>query len=207
MLYWRQRPPAQLALLVDRAIAQCLDFASVLGPCWFTRTYPRTAKLLTPRAWQRELVKLRAANHASGVYRPTDYHWLILYEVLRVFSEFHSETSPRGILHEQSTAHEVDFEAILRGFFWDLDFTVPLEELTGFGFLGTDWMGLRDAMGIAAGLPPHPAELEIEEVPEPVWDEEATFESVLRRASWTRSTSPARRVAPSAAVSRRKAAG
>jgi hypothetical protein len=206
MIYWQQKPPRILNLLVDEAIGECLDFAGLLDASWFARTYPRTAKLLTLRAWQRELVKLRAANHAPGVYRPTEYHWLILHEVLGEFSETYNEGSLPRIVHEGAPVEEIHFDGILRVFFWDLDFTIPLDELTGFGFVGTDWMGLRNAMGIAAGLPPHPAELELVEMLEPLWDEgEAEHDAILQRPSWT--ISPPRRVALSAASSRRKAVG
>jgi hypothetical protein len=172
MLYWREKPHPLLTLLVDEALGRSLDFASVLGATWFVETYPRSADLFTLRKWRREVEKLRSANRCGRVFRPTEYHWLILYEILGDFSERYNRGSLSRIIHDQTAISRIDFDGIVTGFFWHIDFTVPLEKLSGFGAEETAWMGFRGgAMDIAAGLPPHPTELELAEVREPGWEE------------------------------------
>jgi hypothetical protein len=65
-----------------------------------------------------------------------------------------------AIEHEGTVIRHIDFEAILEIFFWDLDFTIPLEELSALGSGGRDMMGIHDQVfNSAAGFVPHPDEL------------------------------------------------
>jgi len=86
------------------------------------------------------------------------------YEVLRDFCEAYNDQPMDAIEHEGTLIRHIDFEAILQTFFWDLDFTIPFEELSALGEGGRDMMGIHDqALNAANGFVPHPDESNAQE--------------------------------------------
>lgn len=173
MLHWQTRPDPVLTAIVDEALRMALDCARLFRDGVLTDlagAYPEAARCFTLARWIEEVEKLRAANLSRTVFRPTDYHWLILHEILEQFSETYNDDPGEPIVHAGTTIRALDFAAIVGSFFWDLDFLIPFEELSGLGLEGRRQLGINaETVGLAAGLAPHPEELRLEEVTEPRW--------------------------------------
>jgi hypothetical protein len=60
------------------------------------------------------------------VYRPTDYHWLLLYEVLQNYCVIHNDLAPAAPKGWRPVGkfklREIDFNALVDLYFWDTDF-------------------------------------------------------------------------------------
>jgi hypothetical protein len=173
MLHWQTEPDQLLMKIVDEAIADALDFShalkSTFPPDW-AECFPSAARFFSIDSWMSEAQKLKAANRSPQVFQITDYHWLLLEEVLRRYCELYNDGTIDRIVHEGTRIREIDFEGILELFFWDLDFAIPFEELAALGLSGREQMGTSDeALAIAAGLAPHADELVLEEVESPRW--------------------------------------
>jgi hypothetical protein len=187
VLYWSTKPDPLFTKIVDVAISVGRDLVRSWegsSPTEWATMYPELAKFFTPATSNRELERLRVTHGSSKVFRPGDYQWLLLFEVLRDFCEAYNDQPIDTMEHEGTVIRHIDFDAILAIFFWDLDFTIPLEELSALGAAGRNMMGIQDqAFNAAAGLVPHPDELALEEVTSPKWAEED--EAFFRAGSTT----------------------
>ena len=129
---------------------------------------PRLAKYFSG---QQAMALLKALLHASqddgALYQLTDYHWLLLYESLRVYSEVENDgarLSGTPIRCGSYRIGRLDFDEIVDYYFWDTDFLIP--ELATISEDARRQIGVSpETWGLACGLPPHPDELKIEPVP------------------------------------------
>ena len=130
--------------------------------------FPRLGRYFSGR---QAVALLKALLHASQddgtLYQLTDYHWLLLYESLRVYSEVENDgarLSGTPIRCGRYRIGRLDFEEIVDYYFWDTDFLIP--ELAIMPEDARSQMGVSpEAWGLACGLAPHPDELKIEPVP------------------------------------------
>ncbi len=131
--------------------------------------FPRLAKYFSWREAVALLKALLKANQDDGtLYQLTDYHWLLLYESLRVYAEVENDTarvSGTPIRCGPYRIGHLDFEEIVDYYFWDTDFLIP--ELATIPEDARKQMGVSpETWGLACGLKPHPDELTIEPVPD-----------------------------------------
>jgi hypothetical protein len=154
---------------------------------WWPAAEPMLARFFDPRTAARLIEDLLAASRDPRLYQLTDYHWLVVYQCLETFCDLHNDEAAadptgRADIGPYSLG-AIKFDAIVDRFFWDTDFLVG-PELLGLsadqrrrqlGFSG-------EAFGIAAGLKPHPSELEIRPVADPDWrgeDDESPAHGVI----------------------------
>ena len=152
------------------------DLDAGAGDFW-TAQYPNAALCFTAGTSVTVLDQLLAASREAQLYQLTDYHWLLLYDCLRVYCAVHNDyvkEGPSGALPVGSyQIGPIDFDALVDLYFWDTDFLVDPTTLAGLGPEGRESMDISDEVfGIAQGLPPHPAELKVTPWEEPGWDEE-----------------------------------
>lgn len=184
MLRWANDPDAVFHEIVSEVLAWALDWlaegeqvsTTAKGQPSATREadqhyhdgMPRTAKLLHRREAVDVLKRLLDAHRdRSARYQVTDYHWLILYEVLQWFTDVAGDLDGSTTVGPYRVGR-FDFGAILDHYFWDLDFMLDaiaqapedLKRLLGVS---------RETWGLVSGLKPHPAELAVT----PVTDEGA----------------------------------
>jgi hypothetical protein len=115
-------------------------------------------------------------SSSCGHHLLTDYHWLLLYDGLRVYCEFHNVYAPEARTQTLPVGlyqiGPIDFDAVVDQYFWDTDFLLEGPILAGLGPEGRQSMGVADEVfGIAQGLPPHPDELMFTPWAEPDWEE------------------------------------
>jgi hypothetical protein len=165
---------------------------------WFKETMPRSAKLFTP---DEMLVVLRrlADGHRDEetLYHCTDYHWLVLYEVLAHFVEITNDLAAyekKGARIASYSIMTIDFGHIVDAFFHDTDF------LGDYVADASDdlkrQMGISpETWGLVTGLKPHPEEIVLK--PRTDWGEPPFVPSQGPRATAHLTTYPPDDISPS----------
>jgi len=148
------------------------------GPAshWWPATEPMLARFFDPSTAVQLIERLLAASEETQLYQLTDYHWLMIYRCLETFCDLHNDEAaidPSGRAEVGPYAiGSIDFHAIVDRFFWDTDFLVGPELLDLSPDQRRRQLGFSDeAFSIAAGLTPHPAEVDIRpwRQDDPVW--------------------------------------
>ncbi len=120
--------------------------------------------------------QLLTASRAPELYQLTDYHWLLLYDCLRVYCEIHNafarEAPTKTLPVGPYQIGPIDFDALVDGYFWDTDFLLEGPIVAGLGPEGRQSADVSDEVfGIAQGLRPYPDELKLTPWAEPGWEE------------------------------------
>ncbi len=116
------------------------------------------------------LEKLLEAHQAPGLYMPTDYHFLVLYDVLELTIDLHNdlvveEASPQKI--GGSLLGEINFDWIADYYFWDLDFLSSPQDMNNLSSDAKRIIGFsKETFGVVNRMAPHPEELELKLVNE-----------------------------------------
>jgi len=98
-----------------------------------------------------------------------DYHWLLLYEVLKNFTEVFND-EPEGVVggKELVTKYgrkKVDFHDFIDYYFWDTDFLADPDGMINMGHESRQSMGLnQEAYAVIQRWAPHPEELELKKI-------------------------------------------
>lgn len=176
MLRWACEPDEAFIVIVDASLEISVDMLrdAVAGQAdeeWAMAAYTeQTRSLFTSQELLAELEKLLAAHRSPKLYMPTDYHFLILYEVLSQQIDPHNDALVAGKEPREfggMSFGRIDFDALLDEFFWDTDFLLDPEHLDRLPEESHESMGLNaEAFGVTHGLRAHPLELELEEVDE-----------------------------------------
>jgi hypothetical protein len=129
---------------------------------WLRDTMPRSAKLFTPDEMLPLLARLVEAHRDQTTrYHCTDYHWLVLYEVLDVFTDRTNDLARAGMTRANVGPYrigKIDFDDIVTHFFHDTDFL--MEKLANAPESVKHQLGVRqETWGLVAGLKPHPEEI------------------------------------------------
>ena len=115
-----------------------------------------------------ELQKLLAAQRSAKLYMPTDYHYLILHEVLQLQIGFHNDRISSGgqpLAFGSVLLGHVDFEFVADYYFWDEDFLLSEVVMAGLSEEKKALLGFnQETFGLVQGLKPHPQELELKEI-------------------------------------------
>ncbi len=116
------------------------------------------------------LEKLLEAHQAPGLYMPTDYHFLVLYDVLELTIELHND-----LIEEEDSPEEIggkllgkiDFDWIADYYFWDLDFLSSPQDMNNLSSDAKATMRFsKETFGVVNRMAPHPDELEMKLVNE-----------------------------------------
>lgn len=177
MLYFRTKPDPVFMVLVDQAL-QCelRIFRRISAEndldSWFVE-YPRLEPIFTPYSAMVALEDLLRAHAQATVYRPTDFHWLTIYECLKNYCLWHNDRllekgEPFLVLQGYRFGY-LEFENILERYFWDQDFLIlPPSDEPGqncaCGFIDTEL-----SEDLSMGLRPHPSHLRFSVVQEVAW--------------------------------------
>ncbi len=180
MLRFATKPDGVFTDILHASLGGMRDMLADLDtdaePFW-TAQYPNAAYCFTVRGAVSVLDQLLIASRDLQVYQLTDYHWLLLYDCLRVYCDIHNDEvkgAPQGALPiGPYRIGPIDFDALVDVYFWDTDFLLDHITLAGLGPEGRENLDISDEVfGIAQGLPPHPQELKIIPWDEPEWDKE-----------------------------------
>ncbi len=132
---------------------------------FWTTQYSNTAKVLNLATAAEAVSQLLSASASPDIYDLTDYHWLLLYDILRIYIDIHNDLArDNGGLFRVGPYQVglIDFDTILDTFFWDTDFLLDGDELAAIGEEGRASLGLnKETFGLTQGLAPHPDELRL----------------------------------------------
>ena len=163
----------------------CLELASdTVGdfypPDNWRDIYPLSATCFTRELARETLVDLLAKLRLPEEYELTEYHWILLYEGLKVQIDFLNDMPLPLIVERLKTlvtakdelylslptqskevaGFHIDFDALIDRYFWDTDFLMDAEL---FARLSPDQkanLGFSPSVfGVTQGLSPHPEEL------------------------------------------------
>jgi hypothetical protein len=172
MLRFARRPDHVFHAIVSEALDQAIDNTKVFRDGHvlsqqdkrelqesYEACFPRTATLLTSDEAVPELQRLRNAHlDTNTLSQLTDYHWLLLYESIVLFCDFHNESTNKKIGSYQ--IDRIDTDWMIDAYFWDLDFLTP--EMTDLTESQRDMLAVsRETWAVVEGLKPHPDELRL----------------------------------------------
>ena len=155
-------PPDTVFLdMLDDAIAQIIDEMDLEELSdqdeAFAVDMPRSSRFFTPQEAKEQLRTLQRAIHSAELWQPTDYHWLLLYECLKLYCDLFNDL-PGGVRSEKYGIESIDFVGVIDYFFWDIDFLndhiseLPMEVREQLGVS-------PETFGLSMGMEPHPEEL------------------------------------------------
>ena len=134
----------------------------------FTARYPESAKCFTPVLAEKTLKNLFIASQDSALYQLTDYHWLLLYEVLKNFTEVFND-EPELVAGEELVntygVKNIEFSEFIDLYFWDTDFLADPNDVNMIGEAERKTMGFnQEAYGVIQRWAPHHEELALTKV-------------------------------------------
>jgi hypothetical protein len=173
MLSWQFQPDEAFAAILDNSLSICIDqlgdqlaakIAATDGAC---QVGTRIWELFDPGQLLGELQKLLTAHRSVKLYMPTDYHFLILHEVLELQIISHNDlvsAFDQPLAFGSVLLGHVDFDFV-RYYFWDEDFLLDPEVMASLSEEQKAALGFnQETFALVQGLKPHPQELELREV-------------------------------------------
>jgi hypothetical protein len=186
MLSWQFHPDEAFAAILDSSLSICIDQLSdqlddetgdfLDDQLAGTIPAANCGSLVGTRIWELfdhsqllgELQKLLAAHRSVKFYMPTDYHFLILHEVLQLQISYHNYRVSGGgqpLEFGGVLLSHVDFDFVADYYFWDEDFLLAPAVMTSLSEEGKKALGFnQETFALAQGLRPHPQELELKEI-------------------------------------------
>jgi hypothetical protein len=185
MLRFTEKPDEIFLTILREAIDEESGYIenSIDDPEFFKGSYPFSSRHFTPALALQTLERLRTASEAEELYNLTDYHWELLYEVLRGYTDLFNDQEASSELPEKYGVKEINFEGMIGKFFWDTDFMQDADSLLGLTGEDKEALGFsKEIFGMVQGLllSPNPEELELRRVQED--DEEEQIEDSAPRS-------------------------
>ena len=165
MLRFATRPDKALTEIVTHCLEVALGILrddSVTDDGAMACFYERLGVIFSRDELAKEIESLLAAHRSNDLYMPTEYHWLILHDVLHDGAEMHNdmvaEFGPAKI--GCVLLGEIDFDAVADIYFWDEDFLLEPEALNDMHPTDKNGMGFTDGtFAVVNQLKPHPEDL------------------------------------------------
>ncbi len=161
MLRFEIQPDTVFLDMLDDAIEQLIDEMDLEEPSdqdeSFAVDMPRSSRFFTTQKAKKQLRTLQRAIHAAELYQPTDYHWLLLYECLKLYCGLFNDL-PSGVISEKYGIESIDFNELIDYFFWDIDFLN--DHISELPMEAREQLGVSpETFGLSMGMKPHPEEL------------------------------------------------
>ena len=128
---------------------------------------PRTQAIFDRQELLAVLEKLLEAHRSPTIYKLTNYHFLILHDVLQVYADLHNDSLE---LHDgvrrwgDVTIREIDMDTVLAVYFFDTDFLFAPDDFNAMDEQKKEEMQFTDdTWGVVNQLKPHPDELALQE--------------------------------------------
>jgi hypothetical protein len=131
MLYFARKPDLVFTAILHTALES--EGESIKGSInndldLWEACYPESSRYFNAATCLDVLTQLFCASRDPLVYCPTDYHWLLLYEVLQNFCVIHNDLAPSAPKGWRPVGEfklsEIDFDALVAVYFWDTDFLI-----------------------------------------------------------------------------------
>ena len=141
---------------------------------------PQVAKIFSTELLLKTIEELLEAHEAPELYMPTEYHFLVLYDVISGFAELHNDS-----LSDEEPATkvgsllvgEIDFDWLFDMYFWDCDFLTDPEVMNRLSGEAKEMVRFSpETFAVVNRMEPHPDELMLKPLPEkPGTPEEAHY--------------------------------
>lgn len=171
MLHFANPPDAVFAAILHDALEVVQDefenryLDNEYKKDYWMRQYPNAAKVFSVPTAKTVVTQLLNASSWPDVYQLTDYHWLLLYDVLQVYVDIHNDFQrDKGGLFPVGPylVGEIDFSFIVDVYFWDTDYLMDGKMVAALDIEGRKAMGInKETFGLTQGLAPHPDELQL----------------------------------------------
>jgi len=126
---------------------------------------PNASKVFDAQTALPVLERLRTCSDAPVLYKPTDYHWLLLYDVLKEYCGLFNEMPLDLEVYKVYGITTIDFGTLVDVFFWDDDFLVSAREMLALTLEQRQQLDFNpETFGLAQGFRPHVEELEFKRV-------------------------------------------
>jgi hypothetical protein len=170
MLRFAQPPDAVFLAILHDALEDLQETLADLEAEDWPALYPLAACCFSPDLARTTLAELLTASRAPELYQLTDYHWLLLYDGLRVYCAIHNDYAREAPTQTRSapspsTPWWTSTPGILT--FPSKAPSSPASVQTA----GRAWGVADEVLGIAQGLPPHADELKLILWVEPGWEQ------------------------------------
>ena len=167
MLRFSCRPDKVFHSMLSDALAMALDQLRMEFLEDEMMPWTKSLSIMGREPLTAEVEKLKDAYHSPKLFMPTDYHFLILYEILEWFIEIYND-DPGAVGSEGTLAGvrigRIDLGGVVDLYFWDTDFLFDPDTLNALTGEGKEMMGFRDTtFGAVNKLAPHADELALEE--------------------------------------------
>jgi hypothetical protein len=173
MLRWQFQPDEAFAAILDSSLSISIErlgdhLAGTIAEAEVVSLFGiRIWELFDAQQLLTELQKLLMAHRSVKLYMPTDYHFLILHEVLQLqISRHNDRVSSRGLplAFGSVLLGHVDFDFVSY-YLWDEDFLFDPGVMSGLSEEDKAALGCnKETFALVQGLRPHPKELELKEV-------------------------------------------
>jgi len=114
------------------------------------------------------------------LYYLNDYHYLLIYDTLQLYSEYHNNMVRTARSENEKNAaamlgpyhiEEIDFDGLEALYFFDTDFLFDPEMMLSLGEEERRDMAFKpETFAITQGLAPHPEELVLKEVTDEIYE-------------------------------------
>jgi hypothetical protein len=179
------RFPSPLTAAATEIVISCLEIAADMAvdfdpPAAWRDVYPLSAECFTAALARATLLDLVGKLRLPEAYVPTEYHWLLMYECLKVQIEVLNDMPLPALVAQLTTlatAHDalylslptrakrvegfhIDFDALIDTYFWDTDFLMDAESFARLSAETKTHLGCSPGVfGVTQELAPHPEEL------------------------------------------------
>ena len=185
MVIYMLRFPSPLTAAATEIVISCLEIAADMAvdfdpPEAWRDVYPLSAACFTSELARETLLDLLVKLRLPEEYVPTEYHWLLMYECLKVQIEVLNDMLLPLLVEQLKTlatvqdavylslptrakdvaGFHIDFDALIDTYFWDTDFLMDAELFSRLGPDAKANLGFSASVfGVVQGLSPHPDEL------------------------------------------------
>jgi len=185
MVIYMLRFPSPLTAAATELVIACLEIAADMAvdfdpPEAWRDVYPLSAECFTSELARETLLDLVGKLRLPEAYVPTEYHWLLMYECLKVQIEVLNDLPLPALVAQLTTlatVHDalylslpsrakgvegfyIDFGALIDTYFWDTDFLMDAESFARLSAEAKTMLGFSPSVfGVTQGLAPHPEEL------------------------------------------------
>jgi len=177
VLRFAKAPDAVFQAILRDGLDFTIDFVSDMLPAAapdsdearedFAAVFPDAGKSFPPKLAFDTLQNLRKCLDRPEVYYLNDYHYLLLFDVLRFFVEVHNDGVLDAIDKRDKRnmslvgpfyVEKIDFEDLIDLFFFDIDFLTSSETMLNLPPWFKDTYN-SETFALTQGMLPHPEEL------------------------------------------------
>jgi hypothetical protein len=135
----------------------------------FMSLFPEIGRVFPPSVAKAALEKLRGCLDRPEIYNCTDYHSLLLYDVLNFYAAIHNglvikarnkEERKEASFVDPFYIEKIQADELVDLYFFDQNFLFDSETLQNLPESVRNTLR-PELFGLCAGLPPHPEELEL----------------------------------------------